>query len=81
MSNSITAEELKTIKDQQLELNKLLTQIGVVESQKHALLHQVGIINEGVEVTKKELEEKYGSVSINLETGEYEEIKSTEIVE
>ena len=75
MSNSITAEELKTIKDQQTELSTVVNQIGQLEANKHSLLHKIAGINEGIEDTKKQLEETYGSININLEDGTYTEIK------
>ncbi len=75
MSHSITAEELKQIKDQQTELGQVVNQIGQLEASKHALLHKIAGINEGIEDTKKQLEEKYGSININLETGTYTEIE------
>jgi len=75
MSNSITAEELKTIKDQQTELSTVVNQIGQLEANKHSLLHKIAGINEGIEDTKKQLEETYGSININLEDGTYTEIE------
>jgi len=75
MSQSITAEELKQIKDQQAELGQVLNQIGQLEANKHALLHKIAGINEDIENTKKQLEEKYGSINIDLETGTYTEIE------
>jgi len=75
MSQSVTAEELKTIKDQQTELGQVVNQIGQLEANKHSLLHKIAGINEGIEETKKQLEEKYGSINIDLETGTYTEIE------
>ena len=75
MSNKITAEELETIKDQQTELGQVVNQIGQLEANKHSLLHKIAGINEGIEETKKQLEEKYGSINIDLETGTYTEIE------
>ena len=46
MSKSITAEELKTITDQQKELGQVLNQIGQLEANKHSLLHKIATINE-----------------------------------
>ena len=45
MSKSITAEELKTITDQQKELGQVLNQIGQLEANKHSLLHKIATIN------------------------------------
>jgi len=81
MSNSITAEELKTIKEQQTELSTVVNQIGQLETNKHALLHKIAGVNEGIEETKKQLEDKYGSISINLEYGSYEEVESEDAQE
>ena len=81
MANSITAEELKTIKEQQTELSGVINQIGQLEANKHALLHRIAGVNEGIEETKKQLEDKYGSISINLEDGSYEEVESEDAQE
>lgn len=75
MSKSITAEELKQITEQQSELGTVVNQIGQLEANKHSLLHKIASINEGIEETKKQLEEKYGSININLEDGTYTEIE------
>ncbi len=75
MSNSITAEELKTIKEQQSQLSTIVNQIGQLEASKHSLLHKIAGINEGIEDTKKQLEETYGAININLEDGTYTEIE------
>jgi hypothetical protein len=71
----IKKEQLKTIQEQQKELNDILNQVGYLEAQKHGLLHKFGEINVEVEKTKKELESEYGSVNINVETGEYTKIE------
>ena len=75
MSKSITAEELKQVKEQQSELGTVVNQIGQLEANKHSLLHKIAGINESIEETKKQLEEKYGSININLEDGTYTEIE------
>ena len=77
----ITAEELKTIKEQQTELSGVINQIGQLEANKHALLHRIAGVNEGIEETKKQLEDKYGSISINLEDGSYKEVESEDAQE
>ena len=81
MSNMITAEELKTIKEQQTELGGIINQIGQLETNKQALLHKIAGVNEGIEETKKQLEDKYGSISINLEDGSYEEVEAEDAQE
>lgn len=67
----ITQEELDNITKLQTELAQLLQNIGIAEAEKHAMLHKIAGVNSQQEDVKKELEEKYGSININLETGEY----------
>ena len=74
----ITEEQLEKIVKYQDELTAILNNIGVLETQKHALLHKVAEVNEGLEKEKEKIEEKYGKISIDLKTGEYTEIKEEE---
>lgn len=71
----ITQEQLSKIVDQQKDLQALLTNIGILESQKHGFLHQLGELNKAIEDFKCELEAEYGAVNINLEDGSYTEIE------
>ena len=70
----ITAEQLEKIATGQKDLQTLLTNIGVVESQKHNYLHQLADINKSVEEFKAEIEAQYGAININLQDGSYTEI-------
>jgi len=74
--NKITDEQLEKIKEQQTLLNQTFNDIGVLSTQKHALLHKIAEINKEVEEQKHELEKQYGPININLETGEYTKIES-----
>jgi hypothetical protein len=49
----------------------LLTNIGILESQKHGFLHQLAEVNKAVEDYKNLLQEEYGPININLEDGTY----------
>jgi len=71
----IKEEELKTIQEQQKKLNELVNNIGLLESQKHGLLHEIAGVNKEVEDYKEVLEAEYGAVNIDLEDGTYTEIK------
>ena len=70
----IKEEELKTIQEQQTKLNELVQNIGLLESQKHGLLHDIAGVNKEIEDYKETLENEYGSVEINLEDGSYTKI-------
>jgi len=71
----IKEKQLKIIQEQQKELNSIMHNVGVLEAQKHGLLHKFAGINQEVEDMKVELEKEYGAVNINLETGEYTKIE------
>ena len=77
----ITEEQLDTLSKQQKNLSDILTNIGVLESQKHSYLHQLADVNKAIEEFKLELQEQYGSVNINLQDGSYTEIEKTEKIE
>jgi uncharacterized protein YlxP (DUF503 family) len=78
MENKITEEELTLLKELQGKLNQSVSQVGFLETQKHSLLHAIAEINSDVEKQKSELENKYGSITINLEDGSFEEVKQEE---
>ena len=73
--NKLETEEFDKIIDFQKKIRTMLQNMGVLESQKHAILHDLAGVNEDQEKLKKELEEKYGAININLEDGSYEAIK------
>lgn len=70
----ITQEQLEKVVNQQKDLQALLTNIGVLETQKHGFLHQVADVNKAIEEFKTELQDQYGPININLEDGTYTEI-------
>ena len=75
MAKKIKKAQLEKVVKQQEEIKDLLINIGGVESQKHAMLHKLGNLNEAIEETKKELEAEYGSVNIDLTNGTYTPIE------
>jgi hypothetical protein len=71
----IKEEELKLIQEQQKQLNELVHNIGLLESQKHGLLHDIAGVNKDIEDYKEVLEAEYGAININLEDGSYTKIE------
>jgi len=71
----IKKEELLLIQEQQKQLNELISNIGLLESQKHGLLHEIAGVNSEVEDYKEVLEAEYGAINISLEDGSYTEIE------
>mgnify|MGYP003654404129 FL=1 len=72
--NKITEEELKTIKEQQQKIQTVVFDLGALEAKKFEIAVALKEFNEALNGTKKELEEKYGQVNIDLKDGSYEEI-------
>jgi hypothetical protein len=70
----IKKEHLKTIQEQQNKLNELVQNIGLLESQKHGLLHEIAGANKEIEDYKEVLEAEYGAINISLEDGTYTNI-------
>jgi len=79
--NKVTEDQLELIKKQQNKLSELLKSIGVMEVQKSNLKSQVKEVSDEIEKTKKELEEEYGPINIDLTSGEYTVIEKKEEVE
>ena len=85
----LTQEELQSVKDLQSKYNQTLFEIGVAEAQRLALLEQVeklesnkkALLGDLATIEQKEneltksLQEKYGTGSINPETGEITSIQ------
>ena len=71
----ISKEQLKTVNEQQNELTTHLRNVGVLEMQKVGVLKQIEEVSKKVDATKKELEEEYGQVNIDLTDGSYTEIE------
>ena len=70
----ITKKELETVKEQQKKIQTVVYDLGALEARKFEISGALKDFTEALNATKKELEEKYGQVNINLEDGSYEEI-------
>ena len=71
----ITEKQLKTLQEQQGKLSDGLRNLGVLDVQKQNLHGQINELSKEIEATKKELEEEYGQVNIDLQDGSYTEIE------
>ena len=71
----ISKEQLKTVNDQQMKLNEALRQIGILEVRKNNVSSEVLKVSKEIEETKKELEDEYGQVNIDLSDGSYTEVE------
>ena len=63
------------MQEQQGKLNEMLRTVGVLEVQKSNVSKEIEALSKEIDVTKKELEDEYGQVNINLQDGSYTEIE------
>ena len=73
--SKISKEELKDLQEQTGKQNAIKHDIGLLEIQKHSLLHMWAEEMSKQDKFKKELEEKYGKINIDLKDGSYEIIE------
>ena len=73
--SKIKKEELEKLQEFQQKLNAVKHDLGLLETQKHSLLHLYADEVSKLEELKKELEDSYGKINIDLKDGKYEEIK------
>jgi len=74
-AKKIKEAQLKLVNEQQTKLNSYLKNIGILESQKMNIHTSIKELSVEIDATKKELEEEYGSININLEDGSYTDIE------
>ena len=79
--NKIEEQELKTVKEQTGKIQQCILDLGSLEVKKAEIMQAYSGFLKELDVTKKELEEKYGQVNINLTDGSYEEVKEEEKTE
>jgi|TARA_R110000851_G_scaffold246357_1_gene399036 hypothetical protein len=67
---NISEDQLKSIQEVVSNINQIHMETGRVESQKHNLLHNLVEHQTKLQTIQKELEDEYGKVNINIQTGE-----------
>ena len=79
--NKISQEHLEELQKSVSDINQVALQIGNLELQKHALLHQGVELQGDLQKFQTKLEDKYGKVSINIQDGSFKPIEDTQVVE
>tara|TARA_R100001509_G_scaffold14524_1_gene7419 strand:+ start:1098 stop:1376 length:279 start_codon:yes stop_codon:yes gene_type:complete len=67
---NITKEQLEKLQATVSNINKHQMEIGRHETAKHALCHLVAGFQDELKLLQAELEKEYGTVNINIETGQ-----------
>ena len=77
--SKITEDQLKELRDQEAKKGAILRDLGILETQKHQLLHAFAIIQDEQDKTKTTLEDQYGKINVNLEDGSYKMIAEEDL--
>ena len=73
--NKISEVQLKELQEQEQYKAKIINELGALQIQTHSLNHLYSEVMEKQDKSKKELEETYGKVNINLQDGSFELIE------
>ena len=66
---------VEQLREQEAKKSAILHDLGVLETQKHNLLHAFANVQEEQNKLKVEIEDKHGKINVNLEDGSFEEIE------
>ena len=74
-SEKITEEQLKKVQGIVNAINRSQLDLGMLESRKHHLLHNIMSIQDQLTIMQGEFEKEYGTFDINIQDGtiNYEE--------
>lgn len=67
----LSKDELKKFRRQEEKKQAILHDLGLLATQSHTLSHMFAELAMKQEKNKKQLEEKYGNIEVNLEDGTF----------
>jgi hypothetical protein len=73
-AKKITQEELEAVRLAVSNFNRAKAALGDLEYQKSVVAAQATELETTLKAEQQKLEDAYGSITINLENGEYEEV-------
>ena len=65
----VTDEQLKEVQEIINNINRSQMELGQMETKKHAILHHVSMLQEGVGSMREAFEKDYGTSDIDIQTG------------
>tara|TARA_Y100000004_G_scaffold30986_1_gene32375 strand:+ start:28 stop:309 length:282 start_codon:yes stop_codon:yes gene_type:complete len=71
----ITDEQLSNVQDIVSKINQGQMEVGRLETNKHSVMHQIVVLQEALQKLQKELEDEYGKVNVNIQTGEIKPVE------
>ena len=67
----LSKDELRKFRKQEEKKQAILHDLGLLSTQSHTLSHMFAELAMKQEKNKKDLEEKYGNIEVNLEDGTF----------
>ena len=65
----VTDEQLKEVQELINNINRSQMELGQMETRKHAMLHHISSLQEGVGKIRETFEKDYGPSDIDIQTG------------
>ena len=65
----ISEEQLKEVQNLINDINRSQMELGQMETKKHAILHNVSMLQEGVGKIRDTFEKEYGTADVNIQDG------------
>ena len=69
-AEKITDEQLQKVQTIVNTLNRVQLELGMLETKKHGMLHNIQAVQDQLTLLQSEFEKEYGTVNINIQTGE-----------
>ena len=73
-AKKITESELEAVRSAVTNFNRAKATLGDLEYQKSQVVTQIVSLEASLKEEQQVLEKTYGSVTVNLETGEYQDV-------
>ena len=65
----ITDEQLQNLQETVSNINRFQLEIGITETRKHNLLHQIAGVQDKLTLMQNDFEKEYGTIDINIHDG------------
>ena len=68
-SEKVTNEQLDNLQEVVNNINRFQIEVGMIETRKHAMLHNVAGLHDKLTLLQQEFEKEYGTTDINIKDG------------
>ena len=68
-AEKITEEQLRKVQGTVNAINRAQLDLGMLETRKHSMLHNIATIQDQLTVLQGEFEKEYGTYDIDIQTG------------